>query len=224
MLGRHAASRPVRLDDISSRVIAGSHIVTRHRDGAELAIKAASMVDRGLVSASYVESDTGLFTAVRGVALDTLKCWAMLDGADHPARAVYAYANGSNVAMTSIIGEIFDPMWYLSSERPDRNATMESRFGLTPRWDRAHSTRRMCVTAAWRAESEAPENFFTRTYMRAVRSGVPAPVAERRVGRYFLKCVVAAWRDAVTGSTREPFFDRSVLFDAAANEAVNAKH
>jgi hypothetical protein len=82
---------------------------------------------------------------------------------------------------------------------------------------------RRLLTAAWHTEAASDADFFTRKYERHIALGCHPAVAERRVGRYFLKCLLAAWADATRPRGSEPIFDIKHLFDIAALEAVRAK-
>lgn len=216
-----AAGRPVRKEELNThKTVTGADLVVHHRDGVELISRAVDAVQNGSARSASVESDYGHVTRVCGVHAETLRFWTTADPAGHPVARLIPYAGGSVKSVAAVVGNVFDPLWYLDVDRPDRHAALEARFGLTPRWDGRGSVFRKCLTDAWRAPGPPkPCDFFTRMYASKAPSMGPDK-AERVVGRYFVKCLVSAWRDASRPSGSEPFFDPKLLFDRAAVEAV----
>lgn len=222
-------SRHVSIADVPSAVGRSTEvIVVRHVDGPGLAVAALSAVINGRAAEARVESDIGHRTKIIGTAITTLATWVNRSPIGHPAAKVMAYTRGDPESMAAVIGNIFDPKWFVDTDRPDRRSAVEARFGLTPRWDDGDSTFRSCLTRAWFGRRQpgwepTDHDFFGRMYL--VKSAEKGPtVAERIVGRYFLKCLLAAWSDADRPLGSEPMFDTGILFDARANAAVGPRN
>lgn len=224
--GHGRRSRPVKVDDVPAAVGSTDTVVVRHIDGPHLAVAALSAVRDGKARVAQVESDYGYRTTLQGTALKTLHVWATSDPTSHPAYAATRYGNADDLAVAAVIGNLFDPKWFVNPERPDRRAAVESRFGLTKRWDGKQSVFRRCLTRCWNGtplEELDDHNFFGRMYVEAFKNRKSSAAAERVVGRYFVKCLLAAWADADRPCGAEPIFDPRLMFDERARRAVLAK-
>jgi hypothetical protein len=209
-------SRSVRPAELAADPDLTGPVLVRHGDGPGLG-RIVSIWARGPV---IVESDYGYRTVVAGTHALTFSCWTAGSVTDHPAARVMRYAGGRPANLAAVIGNLFDPRWYTDPDRPGRPAAAEARLGLTPRWDRYRSVFRSCLTGAWMGPGEpAPHDFFGRLY-RSQLGVRTESAAERFVGRYFLKCLLAAWTDALRPRGAEPLFDPALLFDARSVSAA----
>lgn len=204
--------------------IRDAHLIVGHAEGPRVAMWARNLADRGVVASVTMESVLGDQTLIEGPAARTLKVWgtSSLDG--HPAERVMRYApSGNVVAMAAAVGLIFDPHWFpVDPNRPERRSNLEAFFGLTPRHDHKRTVRRRLLTAVWYNPygHPAPADFFARMFARVTAEGAHPHAAERRVNRYLLKCLLAAWDDESRPAGAERFFDPGVLFDSEAVQAV----
>lgn len=221
---RHPVRGIAELNRLS--LLKNTYIMTRHEDGPQVAAVAHSLVNSGFAAASLMESSLGDVSQVEGVEATTLAVWLTGKVDMHPVGKVMKFApNADRQALATVIGTIFDPRWYPAvPERPYRNSPLEARFGLTPRWDRQESVFRRVLTAAWMALGPVTDaDFFSRKYAEKLKNGTEPAAAVRFVGKYFLKCLTAAWSDAHRPRGAEPFFDPRLMFDARSLDSVRTE-
>jgi hypothetical protein len=201
--------------------IKGATIVVGHGSGPRLITAAGRAVSDGGAREVFVQSSRNTaLTKLTGRAALSLYVWNTGDPSGHPVDRILPYADGASPrALAELVGTIFDPDWFpaplrvhdMADARPSR---LESWLGLTPRWDRSGSKHRELVTAAWRSKPGSGQTFFDRVFHDFVGSGANPDAAERKVGRYFLRCVLSAWSERNTGG--DLLFDPAVLFGRRA--------
>lgn len=222
----HDGGKRYRLEGSGIGVLGRSRVIVRHSDGCRVLAWVVGARDRGWDGSLAVESVMGDLAPLTGVAAVTAGVWVVGDPLGHPAAAVAAYApNGDRAALAEVIGTIFEPAWYRTDpNRPERRARVEARLGLTPRWDRSGSKVRDTVTAAWLGDGDTgPADFFSRKFFDMLAAGRERHYAERQIGKYYIKCLLAAWTDPQRPKGSEPMFDPRLLFDREAVEAVGTK-
>jgi hypothetical protein len=204
------------------RRLTGACVLVRYADGLPLVEAGLRAVWDGGAERAYIESPRGQVTSLAGDHWGTVRAAArgrVPD--DHPAARVVPYAGGCPKALADVLWWVFDPSWYVDPAHRGRLARLEARLGLTPRWARCGSAVRRALTAAWLPERPiGPADFFARMYGRRLAAGAPPERAARAVGRYFVKCLAAAWLDGRRPRGAERLFVPELMFDAPALAAV----